>query len=454
MEHLWCIVALVLAMLGLERLFVVGGCHNSTTREWIRKCPLCHPNTISLMRLPMGFIACWIAYKGNWSFATLWFAFWMITDLSDGTIARHCNLGTETGKWLDPLSDKCMYFPVLLFFAFSKQVKIPLDPIPVIAFVIIDVIGQVSRLFVKKKAANLFGKAKTALVTILLSISALHQIHDLPFINSTFLTVFLYACLILAFLSCYCKIIPDEWYANTFTLVNFLCGLTAIYYACHNKYIHCMVCVFIGQFFDLFDGRLARRFGSTKRGAMFDDIADGTDFGAAIGAMIFFILKDEVTTVSSWLAAVIALFYVFCVLYRLYRFLKPTKEMPRGVFQGLPSPAGAMFAGSMALASQEIGTNAAGIVAAVLVVFASLLMISNVPYCHFGQTMWPNMPRFLKLLLFLFIIILTVFAITHKSWRPTFVWFCVGITLVYLIYGIQSVCKLSCKLPEPPPPKD
>ena len=63
----------------------------------------------------MGFIAAALAAHDHWSAATLWFAFFMITDLSDGTIARNCDLQTEMGKWLDPLSDKFMYFPVLFY---------------------------------------------------------------------------------------------------------------------------------------------------------------------------------------------------------------------------------------------------------------------------------------------------------------------------------------------------
>ncbi len=82
---------------------------------------------------------------------------------------------------------------------------------------------------------------------------------------------------------------------------------------------------------------------------------------------------------------------------------------------------------------------------AILIVAASLLMVSNVPYAHFGQIIWPNLPRPVKLLLFILIAILTIFAISHKSYRPSFVWFCVTITLVYLVYGIHSINRLKCK---------
>ncbi|MBP5638611.1 MAG: hypothetical protein J6X55_03975 [Victivallales bacterium] len=36
----------------------------------------------------------------------------MIIDMTDGTIALNCDLVTETGKCLDPLSDEFTNFPL------------------------------------------------------------------------------------------------------------------------------------------------------------------------------------------------------------------------------------------------------------------------------------------------------------------------------------------------------
>lgn len=441
MSNIWVLTCIVIAMLVAERLIVISATRCEITRGWLRRFLPFHPNGISVMRLPMGVISAWLASCGHWTTATLWFAFWMITDLSDGTIARNCDLGTETGKWLDPLSDKCMYFPVLLFFCISKDVTPKLDLVLVIIFIVMDIVGQASRLFVKKKAANLFGKAKTACVTILLSILALNHIDHIFFVNKPFVDCFMGACTILAILSCYCKIIPDIWYANTFTLANFLCGLAAIWYAYAGLYIHCMVFVFIGQFFDMFDGRLARKFGSTKGGAMFDDIADATSFGFAISAMVFFCLVRQ-KHFPQWAALFVALVYLACLIYRLYRFLKPTIELPKGVFQGMPSPAGALFAGASVLASLEFNTTAAAAGAIICVLAAAALMVSNVKYCHFGQYILPSLPRSVKLIFFILLIILTVFAFTQKMYRSSFIWCCFGLAVFYLVYGIHGVNSL------------
>ncbi len=435
------ITAIVLVMLLIERLVVLNATRHEKGREFFRKCRLLHPNTLSLLRLPMGIASAILASMGFWSLATLWFAMWMITDLSDGTIARNCDLGTESGKWLDPLSDKFMYFPVLLFFSFSGSASPRLDPIPVIAFIVIDIIGQASRLFVKKKAANQFGKAKTALVTTLLSIMALNQIDNLDILTPRIVNGIMWAALLLAFLSCFCKIVPDIWYANTLTFANFICGAFAIYMAYKSYFIHCMILVFIGQFFDLFDGRMARKYGSTKRGALFDDIADATSFGLAIGSMVYVCLS-KCRCIPRQLAAVIAVLYICCLIYRLYRFIHPTAKLPRGIFQGLPSPAGAMFAGSAVLVAVQLQSVSSYIAAAVIVLFSSLLMISNIHYCHFGQRIWPAIPKGTKMLIFILLIILSVLAVSQKKYGPYFIWCCFSLTVFYIIYGIHGVNRL------------
>ena len=182
----WLTIAIVLAMLGLERIFIMLLTRNSRGREFCRSHWWLHPNGISVMRLPMGVISILMACQGWWLTAMLWFSFWMITDMTDGTIARNCDLVTETGKWLDPLSDKFMYFPPLIYLSAGSVFSWGLKILPfslVVIFVVLDVLGQLSRFWVKKKAANSFGKAKTALVTVVLSVISLNQIQQIRFGN-------------------------------------------------------------------------------------------------------------------------------------------------------------------------------------------------------------------------------------------------------------------------------
>lgn len=440
MFHPLLVSLLVLGALLLERLGITWLTRHPRGREFIRRHPVLHPNGISLMRIPMGVISAWLVSRGLWDYAILWFSFWMISDLTDGTIARNCDLETETGKWLDPLSDKCMYLPVLFYMCLGanvdEAVRLPLWG--VVLFTLIDTAGQFSRLFSQKIAANSFGKAKTALVTILLSILALHHLTPLTLLHPDVVAYLMISCTILAFLSFYCKVIPDIWYANSFTLGNFICGLAAIWVVCrYDWYTRAFLLVFIGQFFDLFDGRLARKFGSTKRGPLFDDIADATSFGFAVGCIIFCGLAYRAASVTVLAAACTSLIYIGCLIYRLYRFLNPTGPVRKGIFQGMPSPAGAMLACSAVLVGLRFPNSMSGYISIATVLLASALMISSIPYKHFGQTMWPGLPKPLKLLFLLgLLIFINIVLAKRRDWEATFVWSCLGLSLLYALWGI------------------
>ena len=418
-HHAILITALVLVLFAIERVFILTVTGSQSGKEWVRRHRLFHPNVISLIRIPMGLVAVFFWIIGWPSLAIVWFAFWMITDLTDGTIARRCDLGTPTGKWLDPLSDKCMYFPSLAYLAFLGV----LDAHWVAALLIVDAVGQASRLVVQKKAANLFGKAKTALITILLALTALDQMGSISFVTHRFLELSTFTCTLLAFLSFYCKVVPDAWYANTLTLANFTCGIAAIWNVVAGHPLRAFVLVFLGQFFDLFDGRLARKFGSTPRGAVYDDIADGTNFGFAVGLLVYYQLGRDGP------AAIVAMVYLLCTLYRLIRFLRRPATTDAGIFLGLPSPAGAVLAGSVALLFPQ------GHVGHVLVLLASGLMVSRIRYQHFGQRIWPVLPTWFKLLGFIGVLIFLNNSIAHRQ-SDAFATLAFALGVLYVMYGV------------------
>ena len=100
------------------------------------------------------------------------------------------------------------------------------------------------------------------------------------------------------------------------------------------------------------------------------------------------------------------------------------------------------LAGSSVLFATLFHHPAVGILSAAMVVVTSLLMISNIPYRHFGQVLWPTMPRGLKMLIFILMIVFVCFTFAHKCYRPAFVWWCFGISLAYALYGINwPFCK-------------
>ncbi len=429
---------IVLFILFCERTIFLTLTRNKKGIAWVRRNRWIHPNPICWYRLPMGVVTYLFWVNGFAEFATIWCAFWMLTDMTDGTVARGCDLGTPTGEWLDPLSDKCMYIPVLYLLTFITPENAvgyqTIDFLPFIIFTTIDILGQASRLWVKKKAANSFGKAKTTIICTLLIFMAMQfncyeAFSEIPILNKLNMNHLMWSGVILAFLSFYCKLVPDIWYANSLTSLNLICGIAAIYVVFSGAHVvMAFALIFTGQFFDLLDGRTARKFGSTRWGALFDDIADGTSFGVAIGCIIFIQTKS----INLWLAIAVALLYVACVFYRLYKFLINSKSAEPGIFTGLPSPGGAMLAGSSAL----LFTGRPWIIIVASIV-ASVFMISKIRYKHFGQKIWSGLPNGLKLALFASMLIyFTLLFKAQEHISLAFAFFCFTLIIIYMIVGV------------------
>jgi len=392
------IVLPVLLMVGAERYAVSRFLRTPAQIAWVRRHAWLHPNAISRARYPMGFLSVVMLHLGFPRLCFLFFTFWMITDITDGEIARKCDLHTEEGETIDPFSDKLMYSPMLIYLTWRGW----LDPVLVGMFLAFDITGQLSRYFIKIKAANLFGKSKTFLVVVLLIVVGLEWIYGpLPLMGRT-IQPLLAICTALAFCSTAFKLIPNYWYANILSLMNLVCGLAGcwVILAGHPP-VYALGLVFLGQFLDLFDGRAAERWGSTPSGEVFDDVADGTSFGLTVGLIV-------ATSFSQlWVGVAIGLLYVGAVVYRLVRFVveKRKQGILGGVatFAGLPSPAGALLVGTTCILIPIEAIHGT------IVVAAALLMVSRVPYAHFGRAILPKIPKILRVVVLgMFLILLAV----------------------------------------------
>ncbi|TRO78779.1 CDP-alcohol phosphatidyltransferase family protein [Desulfuromonas acetexigens] len=394
----WEIILPVLLMLGIERFLVIRFLRTPEQVAWVRSRAWLHPNAISRARYPMGFISVLLLHLDFPRLCFLFFTFWMISDITDGEIARRCDLHTEEGETIDPFSDKLMYSPMLIYMAWTGW----LDPLLVGLFLLFDVIGQVSRRFSKVKAANLFGKAKTFLVVVLLIVIGFEWIYGpLPILGRAIYPL-MAICAALAFCSTVFKLVPNYWYANILSIMNLVCGLAGCYVllAGHPP-VYALGLVFLGQFLDLFDGRAAERWGSTPRGEVFDDVADGTSFGLTVGLMV------ALSFPTLGVGLIIGGLYLAAVVYRLVRFVVEKRKAGVlggvGTFSGMPSPAGALLAGTSCVFIPSPLING------IIVLVTSALMVSRVPYAHFGRTILPKIPKIVRVLvlgLFLFMLAL------------------------------------------------
>jgi len=390
----------VLLMLGAERYAVIRFLRTPQQIAWVRSHSWLHPNAISRARYPMGFLSVMFLHMGYPRLCFLFFTFWMITDITDGDIARKCDLQTEEGESIDPFSDKLMYSPMLIYMVWRGW----LDPVLVSLFLVFDATGQISRRFTKVKAANLFGKAKTFLVVVLLIVVGIVVIYGpLPFLGRTILPL-LGICTGLAFCSMAFKLIPNYWYANILSIMNLLCGLAGCWVVLTgHPLVYALGLVFLGQFLDLFDGRAAERWGSTPKGELFDDVADGTSFGLTTG------LIAAASFAHLWVGIVLGCVYLGATVYRLVRFVveKRKQGILGGVttFSGLPSPAAALMVGTTCVLIANDATSG------IIILVTALLMVSRVPYPHFGRSILPKIPKAVRVLVlgaFLFLLALGV----------------------------------------------
>jgi CDP-diacylglycerol--serine O-phosphatidyltransferase len=390
----------VLLMLAAERFAVSRFLRTPRQIAWVRSHSWLHPNSISRARYPMGLLSVVFLHMGYPRLCFLFFTFWMITDITDGEIARKCDLHTEDGESIDPFSDKLMYCPMLVYMVWRGY----LDPVLVALFLVFDITGQVSRRFSKVKAANLFGKAKTFLVVVLLIVVGLVWIYGpLAFLGRT-IQPLLGICTALAFCSMAFKLIPNYWYANILSIMNLLCGLAGCWVVlAGHPLVYALGLVFLGQFLDLFDGRAAERWGSTPKGELFDDVADGTSFGVTTG------LIAAASFTHLWAGVVLGGVYVAATVYRLVRFVveKRKQGVLGGVttFSGMPSPAAALMVGTTCVLIAN------DVVSGIIIASTALLMVSRVPYAHFGRSILPKIPKVVRVLVlgvFLFLLALGV----------------------------------------------
>jgi CDP-diacylglycerol--serine O-phosphatidyltransferase len=146
------------------------------------------------------------------------------------------------------------------------------------------------------------------------------------------------ACIALSVASVLFKFIPNRLYADILSGLNFICGVISLVLTYHHHFAWAICVIIAGQLFDLFDGRMALKHGGTKFGPYMDDIADFVSFGLAPAYVVI--------QRGGFLAYIIGVVYIFSVAFRLIRFVKKDKnrtDIPAGIFNGLPSPAGAMI---------------------------------------------------------------------------------------------------------------
>ncbi len=134
--------------------------------------------------------------------------------------------------------------------------------------------------------------------------------------------------------------------ANLFTIVNISAGLIAAYLITQDNFFMAIVFAWIGGAFDIFDGKIARKYGlSNEFGIQLDSFADFLSF-VLVPVFLIFHAVYAVHLEGFWLiiAAVVSIYYVVSGLRRLIQFNIDAEEGEvEKFFTGVPTPLGAIL---------------------------------------------------------------------------------------------------------------
>ena len=210
---------------------------------------------------------------------------------------------------------------------------------------------------------------------------------------------------------------------NTITCCNLISGCIATYWAFNSEYELALLFIVIGAVFDFFDGMTARLLHvSSPIGKELDSLADDITFGFAPSAIIFSWLSGyhfhELPSPIAFLMPFTAFIMAAFSALRLAKFNLDERQSMG--FIGLPTPANALFWGS-------------------LIVGAGPFLVSSPIYIY---------GTIAVMLLFSYLLIaeLPMFALKFKTWgwkgnevKYIFLLTCIPLLIIFKVSGLAII---------------
>jgi CDP-diacylglycerol--serine O-phosphatidyltransferase len=194
--------------------------------------------------------------------------------------------------------------------------------------------------------------------------------------------------------------------------------------------------------FDLLDGRVARLGGyESPFGREFDSLADIISFGAAPAFLVHRVVLHDVFTSRPEFGWFIASVYLICGAFRLARFnciaQQPTPQTPSD-FIGFPIPAAAGLVSSLTLfllwwndeKVVDFQDSWLRYALPVILVFLSVMMVSDVRYPSFKSLDWRARRTFPKM-----VVTIVIVGFLVITWRHVLPWLLPCAFTAYLVYG-------------------
>jgi len=238
---------------------------------------------------------------------------------------------------------------------------------------------------------------------------------------------------------------------NLITTAALFAGFYGIVAATQGKFEQASVAIFIAMILDALDGRVARMTNTQSEfGAEYDSLADMGSFGLAPALVMYEWSLSSLVNVSfpmgklGWLAAFL---FVASAALRLARFNTKASNTDKRYFQGLPSPAaaGVVVGFVWACFDNGISGESVALIALPIIVFAGLMMVSNVSYYSFKDIDFHNKVPFVAMLV-------VVMVFVFSAIDPPISLF--GCFMAYALSGpVISVLRRFKKRSKPEPPE-
>ncbi len=167
---------------------------------------------------------------------------------------------------------------------------------------------------------------------------------------------------------------------NSITCCNLISGCIATYWAFGGAYELALLFIIIGAVFDFFDGMTARLLGvSSPIGKELDSLADDITFGFAPSAIVFNFLQQNADALPSPYVPYIAFVMAAFSALRLAKFNLDERQALG--FIGLPTPANALFWGSLITGSAAWLSSAPYLIYCIiaLLLLSCYLLIAEIP---------------------------------------------------------------------------
>lgn len=171
--------------------------------------------------------------------------------------------------------------------------------------------------------------------------------------------------------------------SDIISLLNMSSGFLSIIYSVNNEFTLAVSFILLAIMFDSVDGWVARKINRNDQfefGKNIDSLSDVISFGVA-PSILLYMLVTSVNVIPEVIGLIVCLFMVICGVLRLTRYNAISNKIKSKDFVGFPIPGIAIIL---------VTFYSSGLfnmyIALLLMIITSLLMISNVKYPKFDNT--------------------------------------------------------------------